>query len=131
VLLLVLLVLASEYCIEWLLLRRTDMPSQVIYESDPMDTRGKRGEIAQDTFIAGEALLQQHPEIECVVITTVTNDDPELPAQNAVCFRQSIKDNAQCDEKAHDAVVEGMKALLKLAKQIKAYGLFGPRSAQG
>lgn len=96
-----------------------------------MGTRGKRGMIAESSFAVGEALLRRHPEIECVVVTIVTSDDPEKPQQNAVCFRDDIKDDARCDERAHDAVVSAMSALFKLAKQIKEHGLFGPRAQQG
>ena len=110
--------------------RREPMP-QIIYESDPMETRGKRGKIAETAFAAGQAILENHPEIECVVLTIVTSDDPSMPSQNAVCFRDSLKDDARANEIAHDAVVGAMTALLKLAKQMDEHGLFGPRKTQG
>jgi hypothetical protein len=106
---------------------------QVIYESDPMATRGKAGPMAQRSFAVGQAMLDKHPELSCVILTLVA-EDPETPSQNCVCFRKDIMSAADAEasnKRAHSAIVEAMRAMLKLAKQIEAHGLFGPRSQQG
>ena len=107
---------------------------QVIYESDPPETKGRHGPISNSAFGAGQALLDLHPELSLVILTLVVGDDPETPSQNAVCFRKDIvtKGDAEASNKrAHGVIVEAMRAMLKLAKQIEAHGLWGPRSQQG
>ena len=42
---------------------------QVIYESDPPETRGRHGPISSSAFSAGQALLDQHPELSLVILT--------------------------------------------------------------